>query len=59
MIGTSTPFASWILQRQLTEMKEAAVTAMRRSGAMLAGIFRFRLQRDIYDLRASSVYVKK
>ena len=27
MIRTSAPFASWILQRQLTEMKEAAVTA--------------------------------
>ena len=26
MIRTSAPFASWILQRQLTEMKEAAVT---------------------------------
>ena len=61
MIRTSAPFAFCvldsvfcILQRQLTEMKEAAVTAMRRSGAMLAGIFRFRLQRDIYDLRAST-----
>ena len=27
MIRTSAPFASWILQRQLTEMKEAAVSS--------------------------------
>ena len=34
------PFASWILQRQLTEMKEAAVTAMRNVGE-LADLVRF------------------
>ena len=34
MIRTSAPFASWILQRQLTEMKEAAVTAMRHVGEL-------------------------
>ena len=36
----SAPFASWILQRQLTEMKEAAVTAMRHVGE-LADLVRF------------------
>ena len=46
MIRTSAPFASWILQRQLTEMKEAAVTAMRHVGELadlvrFSGIFRF------------------
>ena len=41
MIRTSAPFASWILQRQLTEMKEAAVTAMRHVGE-LADLFPFR-----------------
>ena len=40
MIRTSAPFASWILQRQLTEMKEAAVTAMRHVGE-LADLVRF------------------
>ena len=40
MIRTSAPFASWILQRQLTEMKEAAVTAMRHVGE-LAELVRF------------------
>ena len=34
MIRTSAPFAPWILQRQLTEVKEAAVTAMRHVGEL-------------------------
>ena len=38
MIRTSAPFASWILQRQLTEMKEAAVG--RREGDGLLRIFK-------------------
>jgi hypothetical protein len=40
VIHTATPFASWVLQHQLTEMKEAADTAMRHVGE-LADLVRF------------------